>query len=40
MKAADVDDGQHFKITAAPSGPAKESWPTLSIDENMEVTQN
>jgi hypothetical protein len=36
---AEVDDGQHFKITAAPSDPAKEGWPTLSIDENMEATQ-
>ncbi len=37
--AADLDDGQHFSITAAPSDPAKEGWPTLSIDENMQVTQ-
>jgi hypothetical protein len=36
---AEVNDGQHFKITAAPSDPAKEGWPTLSIDENMEVTR-
>lgn len=36
---ADVDDGQHFKITAAPSDPAKAGWPTLSIDESMQVTQ-
>ena len=36
---ADVNDGQHFKITAAPSDPAKIGWPTLSIDENMEVAQ-
>ena len=36
---ADVADGQHFKITAAPSDPAKIGWPALSIDENMEVTQ-
>jgi Tfp pilus assembly protein PilE len=37
--AADVDDGQHFKITAAPSDPAKRGWPTLAIDEAMQVTQ-
>ena len=37
--AADLNDGQHFSITAAPSDPAKEGWPTLSIDENMQVTQ-
>ena len=36
---ADTDDGQHFKITARPADPAKASWPTLSIDENMQVTQ-
>ena len=36
---AETDDGQHFKITARPSDPAKASWPTLSIDENMQVTQ-
>ena len=37
--AAEVDDGQHFKITATPSDPAKANWPTLSIDETMQVTQ-
>jgi len=36
---AEVNDSQHFRITAAPSGPAMQGWPTLSIDENMEVTQ-
>ena len=36
---AELDDGQHFKITATPSDPAKASWPTLSIDETMQVTQ-
>jgi hypothetical protein len=36
---AEVDDGQHFKITAKPTDPAKSSWPTLSIDETMQVTQ-
>ena len=36
---ADVDDGQHFKITATPADPAKAGWPTLSIDETMQVTQ-
>ena len=35
---AEVNDGQHFKITAAPSAPADQGWPTLSIDENLEVT--
>jgi len=35
----EVNDGQHFKITATPSDPAKTGWPTLWVDENMEVTQ-
>jgi hypothetical protein len=37
--SVEVDGGQHFKITAEPSSPA-EGWPTLSIDENMEVARN
>jgi hypothetical protein len=36
---AEVDDGQHFRITATPVDPAKANWPTLSIDENMQITQ-
>ena len=36
---ADVDGGQHFKITAAPADPSKSTWPTFTIDENMEVAQ-
>jgi len=36
---AEVDGGQHFRVTAAPSGPALQGWPTLLIDENMQVTQ-
>ena len=36
---AEVDGGQHFKVTATPSDPAKTNWPTLSIDETMQVTQ-
>ncbi len=34
---ADVDGGQHFKITAAPADPSKSTWPTFTVDENMEV---
>ncbi len=37
---ADVDDGQHFKITATPSDPAKAGWPTLTVDDLMQVTQH
>jgi hypothetical protein len=36
---AEVDGGQHFKITATPTDPAKAGWPTLSIDETMQETQ-
>jgi len=36
---AEVEDGQHFKITATPSDPAKAGWPTLTIDESMQVAQ-
>jgi hypothetical protein len=36
---ASVDDGQHFKVTATPADPAKATWPTLSIDDTMQVTQ-
>ena len=36
---AEVDDGQHFRITAQPTDPAKAGWPTLSIDESMQVSQ-
>lgn len=36
---AEVQDGLHFKITATPADPEKQSWPTLSIDETMQVTQ-
>jgi hypothetical protein len=36
---SEVDDGQHFKITGTPSDPAKAHWPTISIDESMQITQ-
>jgi hypothetical protein len=36
---AETDDGQHFQVRATPSDPAKSAWPTLSIDENMQITQ-
>ena len=35
---ASVDDGQHFKIIAAPADPAKKSWPTLAIDDTMQIS--
>lgn len=37
--AADVDDGQHFKVTASPADPAKTDWPTFSIDDSMQISQ-
>ncbi len=37
--SVEVDDGRHFKVTAAPSDPAKKDWPTLSIDDTMQVVR-
>jgi hypothetical protein len=37
--SAEVDGAQHFKITAAPSAPDKQGWPTLWIDETMAEAQ-
>lgn len=36
---AELEGGEHFRIVATPSDPAKEGWPTLSIDETMQITQ-
>lgn len=33
------DDGQHFQVTATPTDPAKQDWPTVSIDETMQVSR-
>jgi hypothetical protein len=33
-----VDGNQGFTITATPSDPQKSGWPTLSINETLEVT--
>jgi hypothetical protein len=33
----EVDDSQHFNVTATPSDPAKTGWPTFTIDETMQV---
>jgi hypothetical protein len=35
---AEVQDAEHFKITATPTDPAKQGWPVLSIDETMQIT--
>ena len=37
--AAELDDGLHFKITAVPSAPEKQGWPTVWIDETMDEAQ-
>ncbi len=37
--SASIDDGRHFKITATPSDPAKQSWPTLAIDDTMQISR-
>ena len=31
--------GEHFRIVAAPADPAKANWPTISVDDTMQVTQ-
>ena len=36
---AEMDDGQHFKVTAAPADTTKSGWPTFSVDESMQVTR-
>ncbi len=36
---AEVDGGQHFRVTATPVDPAKAGWPTLWIDETMQINQ-
>ncbi|HEY2934052.1 MAG TPA: type IV pilin protein [Acidobacteriota bacterium] len=35
----EVDDGQHFKITATPSDPMNRNLPTFSIDETMQILE-
>jgi hypothetical protein len=37
---AELDDGQHFRVTAVPADPAKAGWPTLSMDETMQLAQH
>lgn len=36
---ADLDDGQHFTITATPDDPPEAGWPILSINETMQVNR-
>ena len=37
--SAEVTGGEHFRITATPSDPAKAGWPTLTMDDTMQVLQ-
>ena len=34
-----VADGQHFTVTAEPTDPAKQGWPTLTLDDTMQITK-
>jgi hypothetical protein len=34
-----VDGSQGFTVTASPSDPAKKGWPTLAMDQTMQVTE-
>ena len=36
---AEVSGGEHFRIVAAPADPAKAGWPTLAIDDSMQIAQ-
>jgi hypothetical protein len=36
---AEVSGGEHFRIVATPVDPAKAGWPTLAIDEMMQIAQ-
>lgn len=33
----DFQDGQSFRITATPADPAKKGWPTLTMDDEMQI---
>ncbi len=37
--SASADGSRAFTITAVPSDPAKAGWPTLVVDESLQVTQ-
>jgi len=35
----EIDGARRFKITAVPSDPSKSAWPTFTIDETMQLSQ-
>ena len=37
--SVEPNGAQSFTATAAPTDPSKSSWPTLTLDETMQVTQ-
>lgn len=36
---AEIDDASHFRVTASPARSDGANWPTLSIDETLNITQ-
>ncbi len=34
-----LQGGQSFTVVATPTDPAKEGWPTLSVNETMQISQ-
>jgi hypothetical protein len=37
--SVEVDDAEHFQITASPSDPNGSDLPTLSVDETLQISQ-
>jgi hypothetical protein len=37
--SAQIDGDQGFTVTAVPSDPDKQHWPTLAIDQTMQVSE-
>jgi hypothetical protein len=37
--SVDVNGSQGFSVTATPSDPDKKNWPTLAMDQTMQVVQ-
>jgi len=37
---AEPDGSRSFKVTATPTDPARTGWPTLTLDETMEITRH
>ena len=37
--SAEVEGGQHFRIIAKPSDPEKQGWPTVLMDDTMQISQ-